>query len=95
METKQEKQPTTPTSGGVRLRYPGLNDWIKAVNGCQTEAELNSMVDDFVVGQNGGTIHRLKENGQLALARWHLNRRGKELGLTKMSDGTFRKPMVS
>lgn len=77
-----------------KLKYSDINEWERAVNACHDATQLNKMVNDLNVGQNGGTIHRFKENKKVALARWMINRRGTELRLTKMSDGTFRDPVT-
>lgn len=75
------------------LKYPTIDEWEKAVKACKNADQLNWMVRDLNVGQNGGTIHRFKENGRVGLARWMINERAKKLKLTVMSDGTFRDPV--
>ena len=76
-----------------KLKYVSIDEWEISVNACQNATELNVMVRDLNVGQNGGTIHRFKELKKVGLARWMINRRGDQLKLTKMSDGTFRDPV--
>ncbi|MVM33637.1 hypothetical protein GO755_26600 [Spirosoma sp. HMF4905] len=88
METKQEKQTSSPPASF--LKYPTLKDWDKAVARCTTLEQLNAMADDLRIGQNGGTIHRLKETKKMGLATSALDKRAEKLNCYKVNGGSYR-----